>query len=266
MSHWDFPATDPIDLDAEITSGSVTISARPTDTITVDVQSTRRSGTDLADEVRVEYANGRLQISEPPQRHSWIRFSSGLDVVVTLPVGSRCSVRTVSADVLAEGELGSLSARITSGEISAGTVTGDVKISSTSGRVSVEDAAGPVSVKSASGSIDLGRVGGDLDVNSVSGRVEVGKAAASVSIRTASGRVKIGSLSRGQADITTVSGVIDLYVAKGVGVYLDMSSVSGRVTSDLEPSEASDQVDLHLRCRSVSGAVRVARTELADVS
>ena len=265
MPHWDFPATEPIDLDAEITSGSVTISARPTDTITVDVQPARRSGDDLADQVRVEYASGRLVISEPTQRN-WLRFSSGLDVLVTLPARSNCSVRTVSADVLAEGELGTLSARTTSGEISAGAVTGDVKITTISGRINIEDAAGPVSVKSASGAVDLGRVGGDLDVDSVSGRVEVGKAAASASIRTASGRVKVGSLSHGQADIVTVSGTVELYVAQGIGVYLDMSSLSGRVTSDLEPSGASDQVDLNLRCRSVSGGLRVGRAQLADVS
>lgn len=266
MPHWDFPATEPIDLDADITAGSVTITARPTDTITVDIQGSGRHGDENAAEVLVKYADGRLRISEPSQRRSWLHFGSGLDVVVTLPTASRCSVQTASADVLIDGELGALTAKTVSGEISAGAITGETTVSTTSGRISVEDAAGPASAKSASGAIDLGQVGGALNVNTVSGRVEVGKAATSASVHTASGKVKIGSLSHGQAEIATVSGDVMVHVAQGVGVYLDMASISGRVWSELEPSEANDQVDLRLHCRSVSGAIKASRAALAGVS
>src|SRR5215469_3540758 len=132
MPHWDFPATEPVDLDADITAGSVTITARPTDTITDDIQSSGRHGDDHAAEVLVNFANGRLQVSEPPHRRSWLRFTSGLDVVITLPTASRCSVRTASADVLVDGELGSLTAKTVSGEISAGAITGDTEVYTTS--------------------------------------------------------------------------------------------------------------------------------------
>lgn len=266
MPHWEFPATEPIDLDADITSGTVTINAKPTDTITVDIQPSGRHGDDHAAEVLVTFADGRLAIGEPTQRRNWLRFVSGLDVVVTLPTGSRCSVRTASAHVLVDGELGSLDARTVSGEISAGAITGDTEVSTTSGRMSIEDAAGPVSAKSASGAIDLGQVGGALNINTVSGRVEIGKAATSATVRTASGRVKIGNLSHGQTEIVTVSGEVLVHVAQGVGVYLDMVSISGRVWSELEPSEPSDQVDLRLQCRSISGAIKVSRAALAGVN
>lgn len=266
MPNWNFPATEPIDLYSETVSGSVTITAQPTDTVTVSVEPVSRSrrGEDDAADVRVDFSDGRLEIIEPPH-HGWLRIHSGLEVKVTLPTGSRCSVQTVSADVACAGELGTLTAKTTSGAVQADLVTGDVEVNNTSGRTAIEDAASQVLVKAASGAVEVGRVAGKLTVNNVSGKVLIGKAESDVNVRSASGRVKISNLARGQADIGTVSGDVTVYLAKGVGVYLDMSSLSGRVTSDLEPSQASDQVDLHLHCRSVSGAVKVGRAELADI-
>jgi DUF4097 and DUF4098 domain-containing protein YvlB len=268
MPHWDFPATEPIDLLVEVTAGSVRITAEQTQTVTVDVRPTRpdHQSDELAAEVQVDFADGRLEIVESSQPHNWIRFNSGLDVSVALPAGSRCWVTTATAAVNVSGELGSLAAKSISGEVVAGAITGNAEVSTTSGRIGISETAGDVSAKSASGAVDLGHVGGDVGVNTVSGKVEIGVAAADVTVRSASGRVKIGRLSRGRAEIVTVSGDIKVHIAKGAGVYLDMSSLSGRVTSELEPSEADDQVDLQLQCRSISGAVKVGRAELADVS
>jgi hypothetical protein len=259
MQHWDFPATEPIDLLVEVTAGSVSIIAEQTQTVTVDVA-------DDDANVRVDFSDGRLEVVEPPQRHSWLRFTSGLDVTVTVPAGSRCWVTTASANITAKGELGSLTAKTISGDVTAGAIAGNVDVSSTSGRISITEAGAEVSAKSASGAVELGQVGGSLDVNTVSGKIEIASAAADARVRTASGHVKVGSLSRGWAEITTVSGDIKVAVTKGIGVYMDMSSLSGRVSSELEPSEASDEVDLNLKCRSISGAVKVRRAELADAS
>lgn len=266
MPHWDFPATGPIDLLVEVSTGSVRIAAEQTQTITVDVRPSKPSqqGDELADEVRVDFADGRLEIVEP-RRHSWLRFSGGLDVRVTVPTGSACSVSSATADIRVTGKLASLNAKTASGAIVAESVTGEVDVNTASGKVRIDDAGSAVSANSASGAIDIDRVGGDLEVNNVSGKVAIGKAEANATINNASGRVRIGSLARGQAEIVTVSGEIKVHVAKGTGVYLDMTSLTGHVTSELEPSESSDQVDLHLRCRSISGAIRVASADLANV-
>ena len=266
MPHWDFPATEPIDVLVEVTAGRVRITAEHTETVTVDIRSAKSGQGDdgLADEVRVDFADGRLEIVEK-KRPGWMRFSSGLDVVVSLPTGSRCWLSTASADFSVSGELASLAAKTISGRVAADTVTGDAEVSTTSGRIRIDDAAGQVSVKSASGAVDVGHAASDVDINTVSGRVKLGRAEANANIRTASGRIRVHSLSRGHAEIVSVSGGTDVGVARGAGVYLDMASLSGRVTSELEPSEPSDEVDLHLNCRSVSGSIRVARADLADV-
>ena len=268
MPHWDFPATEPIDLLVEVTAGTVRITAEPTDAVTVDIRSPRsgQGGDELADDIRVDFADGRLEIVEPPKRHNWMRFSGGIDVVVTLPTGSRCWVSTASADVSISGELGSLAAKTISGEVVAGAVTGDAEVSTTSGRISIDNVTGQVSAKSASGTVDLGHAASDVDVNTVSGKVRIGKAEAYANVRTASGRIRIDSLSRGQAELASVSGEMKVGIAKGAGVYLDMASLSGRVTSELEESEPSDQVDLRLHCRSVSGSIKIATAALADAT
>lgn len=267
MPHWEFPRTEPIDLRTHVTSGRLSITAKPTEIITVDVRSTRsgRHGDDYADDVRVEYADGRLEIIEP-QPQGWLRNGSGLDVAVTLPTGSHCSVSTTSADIACTGELGSLDARTVSGQITSGPVAGDLELTTTSGNATVGDVAAAATVKSASGNVELSRVGGDANVNTVSGRVRIGTAAASAIVRTASGRITVDSIARGCAEITTVSGDVKVDVAAGVGVYLDLSSISGKVSSDLEPSETSDDVALRLQCRSVSGSLQVGRAALADVT
>lgn len=269
MQHWEFPRTEPIDLRTHVTAGRVSITAEPTEMITVDVRSTRpdRHGDDYADDVRVEYADGHLEIIEPQARpHGWLRNGPSLDVAVTLPTGSHCSVSTTSASIAGKGEFGSLDARTVSGEITSGPVAGDLELTTTSGNASVGDVAGAATVKSASGNVELGRVGGDANVNTVSGRVRIGAAAASATVRTASGRVSIDSLARGSTEITTVSGDVRVDVAAGVGVYLDLSSISGKVSSDLEPSENNDDVALRLHCRSVSGSLQVGRAVPADVT
>lgn len=266
MPHWDFPATGPIDALIEVTTGSVRITSERTETITVDIRPTRpgQMGDELAAAVRVDFADDRLEIVEPRQRHS-IRFdNSGLDVRVALPAGSHCSASTATADIRATGELGSLNAKTASGAIRADTITGEVDVNTATGEIGIDDASSRVSASSAAGAIKIGRVGGDLDVKNASGSVEISKAEADASVKTASGGVQIGSLARGQAEIGTVAGGIRVGVAKGTGVYLDMTSFVGRVTSELEPSQASDSVDLHLKCRSVSGAIKVVSADLAD--
>ncbi len=90
----------------------------------------------------------------------------------------------------------------------------------------------------------------------------IGQAGQLVQARTASGDVQIDRVAAGRADVTTVSGDVCLGVAPGTGVYLDLSSVSGRVRSELdsdEPGDSDGDAAVTLRCTSVSGDVRITR-------
>jgi DUF4097 and DUF4098 domain-containing protein YvlB len=93
--------------------------------------------------------------------------------------------------------------------------------------------------------------------------VNIGTAGASVTANTASGDVRVSRVASGEANVKAVSGDVMVGVAPGAGVYLDLSSLSGRITSQLEETDGGDDVSLRVTCRTVSGDIRIAR---ADVS
>jgi DUF4097 and DUF4098 domain-containing protein YvlB len=267
MASWEFPGTDPIDLHVNLPAGSIAITAEPTELSTVSLLPCRpgRGAEDLIAQVRVEYHGGRLEISGP--KHSGLRRGgSGLDLTVKVPAGSRCTVRSASADVACVGEVASLDVRSASGDITAAVVAGPAHLITASGDVWLEEAAGEVTVDSASGDVRLLRAGGDIKVVTASGDVRIGNAGASASARTASGDMRIDSISHGRADLTCVSGDITIGVAPGAGVYLDVASVTGSVRSDLEHSDQAASADLEVKCRTISGDVRITRAVPADAS
>jgi DUF4097 and DUF4098 domain-containing protein YvlB len=266
MSHWDFARSEPVEAYFHLIAGSVEIIAAPTDTITIDIEPTRpgRHDDELIERFTVELVDDRLEVGEPSEQTSWLRHSSGFNLKVTVPTGSCCLVSTVSASIECTGELGALDAKTASGSVEAATIAGPALLNTVSGRITIGDVAESVTAKTASGRVELGRVGGDINVGTVSGRVEIGAAEASVAAQTATGRVQIARLTRGKTEISTVSGSIEAGVAPGAGIYLDLASISGRVTSDLEPAQEGGEVDLSLKCRSASGSIRIGRAVLAD--
>ena len=110
------------------------------------------------------------------------------------------------------------------------------------------------------------RIGGGLIAKTASGDLRIGQAGRSAEVKTASGDVRIDSIAAGRADVTTVSGDVALAVVPGTGVYLDLSSVSGHVRSELDSDSGhggTGEADLTLRCNSVSGDIRITRAAAA---
>ncbi len=262
MPHWEFARTEPVSLDVHLTAGSITVTAKPTDLITVDVRpsSPGRYSEESAERITVELTDDLLKISEMSELISWLR-GSGLDIRVTLPDGSSLAAETASAEISCLGELGSLTVKTASGAVKAATVAGETQVTSISGRVAVA-IAGAVTVSTASGPVELGEVTGALEATTVSGTVQVGMARGLVVIQTSSGRVNLSYIYRETTQINTISGEVRVQVAPETDVYLDLVSISGKVSSELEPSDPAAQhgpAALALRCSSVSGPIRIAR-------
>jgi DUF4097 and DUF4098 domain-containing protein YvlB len=271
MAAWEFACSEPIDANISLASGSVTITAAPTDAITVRIgrgrsgdQGTAADDDQLADEVTVEFAERHLVVSQQSGR-SFRWHSKDLHIVIAMPAGSRVAVRAASADIALRGEYGAVDVGTASGSIDVATVHGPVEISTMSGATRVDAATG-ASLQSASGQIALRHAAADVNARSASGNIQIGTADASVTARTASGQVRIASVTRGRADLNSVSGNIEVKVAQGTGVFLDLSSVTGRVTSDLAASGQDGDADLRLHCRTVSGSVHVARAASAEMA
>jgi DUF4097 and DUF4098 domain-containing protein YvlB len=271
MPHWEFPYAEPVEVFVRLPAGSVTISAAATEVIVVDVQPARssRRADEYAADVNVSFADGRVDISEP-HRTGWVRIDNDLDIVVTVPAGSRCDLDTAAAEISCVGTFASIKAKSASGAIGVETVTGPAELTNISGAVRL-DQADTATVKTSSGRIEIGQVRGDLQVASVSGKVRIGTAQASVTAQTSSGRITIDSVATGKAQLESISGDVKVNVVPGTGVYLDLSSISGKVTSELDddadPVRAGEpQVDLRLSGRTVSGSIRVGRVTLADLA
>jgi DUF4097 and DUF4098 domain-containing protein YvlB len=227
MASWEFPAENPVSLRLRLTDGTIVVSARPTTVATVMLDGAQ------ADATRVEYQQGTLSVNAPHR--------ASLDAFIDLPEGSSCTVHTASADVRCTGDLGALDIHTASGDVSADRVTGAADIVTASGDVRVAEAAG-IEVKTASGDITLGRATGPATVN------------------TASGDVRIVQASGSRTEVTATSGDISVAVAAGIGVYLDLWTLSGTVRSELDPAdEETGAADMALTCRSISGDVRVSR-------
>ena len=133
------------------------------------------------------------------------------------------------------------------------------QITTASGEVGVETCCADCSVQTASGDVTLGVVEGDLKVKTASGDVTVRAAEESVRTRTASGDVELRQVRAGKVEVDTVSGEVEIGVERGVSVYLDVSSLSGGVSSSLEPADAAvdGALTLELRVKTVSGAIQL---------
>ncbi len=265
MSHWEFPGAEPIDVAIDLAAGSVALAAKTTEATTVSLTPSRssRNADKLISEVRVSFDNGRLEVAGPKRTGLW-RGYAGFDLTITLPEGSRCAVRTASADITATGELAELDAYTASGDITAATVTSNLQAVTASGDVRAEQTGISAETRTVSGDIRVTRAGGDIRARTVSGDVSIASAAESAAVTTVSGDVRIGGMAAGRADVNTASGDVEVGVARDVGVYLDLSSLSGSVTSQLEEAQPSDDVPLEVRCRTLSGDIRIVRAPSAE--
>lgn len=267
MATWEYPFSEPADVDVSVAAGSVTITAAPTSTVTVRAHSGTLGRADderLDEDLAVEFAAGRLEVHERSRRG--LRWRSGdLQVEITVPARSRCTVRTAAADVSFRGEPGPVEVQTASGDIDANVTAGPAELVTISGLIRVDELTADSTLSTASGQIQVRHAAADLAARTVSGEIEIGAADGSLTARTANGRIAIASVARGRADLNTVSGDIEVAVAPGTGLYLDLSSLTGRVTSELEPSGEDGGADLRLHCRSLSGTIRVARATAAHM-
>ncbi len=236
MSSWEFPTSDAVDLQVRVPAGDVTVRAVATQTATVTLTGAERT----LDATRVEFDQGALSVIVP-DRLALGRLGD-LDVKVEVPEGSSCLVHTASADVRCTGELSAFDVHTASGDVSAERVNGLARVHTASGDVYVGEAA-------------------EADLESASGDVSAGSVTGPATVSTASGDVRIAAASGNRTEAKSASGDIIVGVPPGIGVYLDLSTLSGTVRSELEPTEDTGGAGttMTLSCRTLSGDVEVIR-------
>ena len=99
------------------------------------------------------------------------------------------------------------------------------------------------------------------EVRTASGDVVLGETGGPVQVHTASGDVRVGSMGPGSAGLRSMSGDILVGVRAGARLFVDATSMSGDLASELPVGDvqagADGEVDLELRASTMRSCIRV---------
>lgn len=255
MTEHHFTTPHPVQLSAENGSGRVHVTATETDQTTVVLHGRH------AEEVEVSQHGREIRVVPPHRRAGFLVGDDTLDVVVTLPVGSDLAVRTGSADVSLHGPVGMVQVKTGSGDVQVEESHGDLQVKCGSGDVRIGEARGAAAVSTGSGDVEIDRNHGPVVVKTGSGDVRFREATTEVSVMTGSGDLEIGTAREGRFHAKGASGSIHVGIPAGTPVWTDITTLSGRIRSDVEgagePGPGAPHVEL--RATTVSGDVTLTR-------
>jgi DUF4097 and DUF4098 domain-containing protein YvlB len=262
---YEFERSTPVTIALRALNGRVDVIAEERGTVAVDLSPYDDSDNarEAARRTRVALEDDTLLIQVPGTEH-WIwRRAPKLRITVRVPAGSALTGRSAAAPVQALGVYSLLQLDVASADVQVEEITGDVQLDAASGDLEVGRVGGALRAKSASGTLRIGDVIGDVAASTASGDISVRSGAGSLHARSASGDIEIGRLRQGQAQISTASGDVQIGVAPGTGVWLDLDTASGRSISDLTDHRTAPPTtattNLELRVRTASGDISVYR-------
>ncbi len=257
-----FETPHPISLKVELWQGQVTVRATDTTTSTVELEplGNDSAAREMIDNATVEQRGDELVVLMPKIRGGLFRRQGHVMATISVPMHSSAKIETASADVDTHGELGDLRINTGSGDLEID-IVGSADVKTGSGDVELNVARANCSIKGGSSDISLDEVGGHADVLAGSGDVVVGRIGGTLKIKTGSGDIIVkhagegvdamaGSgdlivrrIDHGKLKAKTGSGDISIGVAEGTAAYLDITTVTGDVTSSLDASEAPGDGD-----------------------
>ncbi|WP_306205100.1 DUF4097 family beta strand repeat-containing protein [Actinoplanes sp. RD1] len=255
----EFTRSEPVTLSLHMHRGHAEVRAEETSTMTVTV--TAEDGSDATGRVHIELDGDVLIVHAPDRGGPGWRRGPRVDVLVRVPAGSAVAAKSSSADVLLRGCYAAVRVDASSANIGLEEATGDVHLTTSSGNLDVGRVGGSLGAGSGSGKVHIGDVTGDVIARSSSGNVTVGSAATSIRAGSSSGDIEIGALRAGRAHLRTSSGNVTVGVVAGTSVWLDLTTSSGRTSSDLPMTDApaGGAATLELRATSASGDISVHR-------
>ena len=264
----DFTTAGHVSLAISLGSGEVSVDARGDSGVEVDLISLRDN-----DATRQAIAGARVEITGRGDGHEIVvhvekksGFIAGwgakVGVRVRCPRGSDLDLRSGSADLDATGDLGGVDVKTSAGDVSLERAE-RLRVATASGDVRADEVAGSIDCRTASGDVRIRRSGGPLSANLVSGDLSVGVAGAGLAVTTVSGDVRFEAVGGGGMRVQSVSGDVHLAIVPGERLYVDASSVSGRMRSELDLGDDSsvegDGPVHELRVRTVSGDLLIIR-------
>jgi DUF4097 and DUF4098 domain-containing protein YvlB len=280
-SMYTFNTPGPIDVRVELWQGEVNVVADDTETTTVELSPLRNDAAarDAVDNARVEQRGNEVVVLMPKAKGGLFRGRAEVRADIRVPTGSNASIETASADIETDGQLGNVRAASGSGDVSiessanleVRTGSGDIRVTTVHGSCNIKCGSADVRVDAVHGDADVASGSGDVMVDTVTGsfRVKTGsgdimlvQAGHTVDAMAGSGDLLLKRIEQGKVKVKTGTGDVQIGVADGTAAYLDIMTVTGDVTSDLDAAEAPSagerMVDINVQ--SGSGDVVLQRS------
>lgn len=275
-----FQTPAPVRLRVEIPKGRIMVVAEETTETRVELTAIHGDAATRAWIAEAEVAqNGdEVVVRLPKARLGLFGTGGSVEARVHAPLGSAATLSAGAGRIQTTGRLGEVDASSGSGSIQLDDSNG-VRARTGSGDIAIAGSAGSVEAKTGSGRITVGKVGadarittgsgdaelaeatGDARLSTGSGDIEIGLAGDSLEAFAASGDVRIRRADHGRVRAKTISGQVSVGVANGAAALLDITTMSGRVNSELEaagpPGEGEKRIELIVS--TMSGNVNLAR-------
>lgn len=236
-----FDTPTPISATVDVVLGDIRFIASDRADTVVEVHPidpTRQLDVEAAEQVKIEFADGKLRLRHPKLRTAFTRKWGSVKVLVQLPTGSDVEGDTAQGEFVVQGAVGSCRLKTAIGDIKVDRAA-DARLRTTGGKVTVDHVSGEADI-SGFGDIRIGRIDGDAKVKNIGGAIGVGE------------------FGGGKADLYAVIGKVEVGVPQGTSVQLDAHTPTGRVHNRLDAPERSDRA-LKLRARSNGGDIVVHR-------
>ncbi|MFJ5707341.1 DUF4097 family beta strand repeat-containing protein [Streptomyces sp. NPDC093105] len=277
MPSFDTPA--PISVTAYVYAGSLQFTASDRADTIVEVRP-RNAKKDLdaraAEQTEVTYLRGVLTLKTP--KPNLLGRGGIVDVTVDLPTGSAVDVTSAAAALLGEGRLGETRVKIAAGDVRLDTtgpltlnaahgstsvdrIEGAADLTTSSGSLRVGTITGPAVLKNSHGSTIVDTVTGELRVSGANGAIEIMRAGSDVTGTSTNGGLRVAEVSRGEVQLETSNGSIEVGVREGTAAWLDVSSNRGQVRNGLTASGAPEESEetVRIRARSNWGNIDIRR-------
>lgn len=209
-------------------------------------------------QARVELTGKRLVVRAPkalPQRNV------PLAVRVKAPTGSTLEIRAGSGEVTVTGACGRADVLTGSGDVRLDRADGAAIVRTGSGAVRLGPTLAGLELRTGSGDVEASSVSGSATVVTGSGDVWLGVTSGEILARSGSGDLSVAEAASGSLELITGSGEIRIGVRPGACAEIDLSSGSGKVTSELDvgTEPPDEEVPLKIRAHTGMGAAVITR-------
>jgi len=266
-----FETPEPISVTLDIGVGDLRIVASDRIDTVVEVQPSdpaKPSDVSAAEQTRVDYANGVLQIKAPKgrRRFNFLGGGESIDVRIELPSGSDLRGDAALAALRCTGTLGACRYKTGGSDITVEHVSGATELTTGTGAVKVDRIGGSAMIKNGNGNTWIGEVVGDIHVKAANGDVGVDRSHAKVTAKTANGDIHLNEVDRAVIVAETACGQVDVAVCSGVAAWLDLHTGFGHVRNLLDMSErpGPSEDTVEIRARSSFGDITIRRADIGD--